>query len=122
MLDADAVVREYMAAWNEPDGERRAALLASVCAADVRYTDPESDVTGLDALSGVIASFRASYPGHVLRLASPVDAHHDLLRFAWLVERPDGTTLGTGLDACRRATDGRLALIAGFFGELADAR
>lgn len=119
MLDADAVVREYVAAWNEHAGDRRATLLARACATDVRYADPESEVTGLDALAGVIASFQATYPEHVLRLSSVVDDHHDVLRFAWLVERPDGTTLSSGLDACRRAVDGRLALIAGFFGELA---
>ena len=112
------VVDEYVAAWNERDADRRAALLASACTSGVRYTDPESDVTGLEALSGVIASFQTSYPDHVLRLASAVDAHHDLLRFAWLVERPDGTALSAGLDACQRASDGRLTLIAGFFGVL----
>lgn len=113
-----AVIDDYEAAWNEPDAERRAALLTSSCAAGVRYADPESDVTGLEALSAVIASFQTSYPGHVLRRASAVDAHHDLLRFSWLVERPDGTTMSGGLDACQLAPDGRLAVIAGFFGEL----
>jgi hypothetical protein len=121
VLEAGAVVREYVAAWNEPDPDRRSALLADSCATDVRYTDPESDVTGLDELAGVIAAFQEAYPGHVLRLASAVDHHHDVLRFAWLAERPDGTTLSAGLDACRRAPDGRLSLIVGFFGELAES-
>ena len=75
-------------------------------------------MTGLDALGGVIASFQTAYPGHLLRLASAVDAHHDVLRFGWVVERRDGTTLSAGVDACVRTSDGRLALIAGFFGEL----
>jgi hypothetical protein len=116
VLDPDAVVRDYVAAWNEPDGDRRLALLTSACTDEVRYTDPESDVTGLDALDGVIASFQTAYPAHLLRLASTVDAHHDVLRFGWLVERPDGTTLSAGVDACVRAANGRLALVAGFFG------
>lgn len=111
------VVGEYVAAWNASDPARRGALLRNACTEDVRYVDPETDVTGLDALSGVIESFQSSYPGHVLRLVGGVDAHHDVLRFAWLVERSDGTTLSAGLDACRRAPDGRLAVIAGFFGE-----
>jgi hypothetical protein len=118
VLDPEAVVRDYVAAWNESEEKRRLALLTRACADEVRYTDPESDVTGLDLLSGVIGSFQAGYPSHVLRLASAVDAHHDVLRFAWLVERPDGTTLSAGIDACVRAADGRLALIAGFFGEV----
>jgi hypothetical protein len=117
VLDLETVVRDYVAAWNEPEEEHRLTLLTSACADEVRYTDPESDVTGPDALSGVIASFQAAYPS-LLRLASAVDAHHDVLRFAWLVERPDGTTLSAGIDACVRAADGRLALIAGFFGEV----
>jgi hypothetical protein len=118
MPAADTIVREYVAAWNEADEDRRATLLASACAADVRYVDPDVDVTGPEALSGVIASFQAAYPAHVLRLASDVDAHHDVLRFAWLVERPDGTTLSAGLDTCQRAADGRLTVIAGFFDAL----
>jgi hypothetical protein len=120
--EAGAVVGTYVAAWNEADGDRRTALLTSACAAGVRYVDPDVDVTSSEALSSVIASFQAAYPAHVLRLASDVDAHHDVLRFAWLVERPDGTTLSAGLDACQRAADGRLMLIAGFFGALAGSR
>jgi hypothetical protein len=118
VLDAGAVVRDYVGAWNETDRARRTRLLAAACAADVRYVDPEADVTGLEGLSAVIASFQTAYPGHILRLASSVDSHHDVLRFAWLVERPDETTLSAGLDACRRAADGRLVLIAGFFDAL----
>ncbi len=117
-LTAEDAVRRYLAAWNEDDPSRRLALLEDACTSDVRYVDPEGDVTGLDALSGVIAAFRAEHPDHALRLASEADAHHDQLRFAWLVERSDGSTFATGLDACVRAADGRLSSIAGFFGEL----
>ena len=117
-MDAEPVVRGYVAAWNERDADARLRLLESACAHGLRYVDPEVEATGLEELSSVIADFQTEYPGHALRLDTAVDAHHDVVRFAWLVERHDGTTLARGMDACLRSADGRLTLVVGFFGSL----
>jgi hypothetical protein len=112
------VVAVYAAAWREVDETRRLALLVESCSDDVAYVDPESETLGRDELSTFIGGFLSAYPGHRLELASRVDVHHSVLRFAWRVERPDGTQLGEGIDACELAADGRLLRITGFFGAL----
>jgi hypothetical protein len=45
--------------------------------------------------------------------------HHDLVRFAWELEAPDGTVAVAGVDVGELAPDGRLRRIAGFFEEAA---
>lgn len=117
-MDAEPVVRGYLAAWNERDADERLRLLERACAPGVRYVDPEVEATGVEELSRVIEDFQAGYPGHALRLDTGVDAHHDVVRFAWLVKRHDGTTLARGMDACIRSAEGRLTLVVGFFGPL----
>ncbi len=112
------VVAVYTAAWREVEEAHRLALLVESCADDVAYVDPDSEILGRDRLSTFIGEFLSTYPGHRLELASRVDSHHSVLRFAWRVNRPDGTVLGEGIDACELAADGRLARITGFFGAL----
>ena len=117
MTPAD-VVAVYAASWREVDEVERLALLAESCADDVVYVDPDAEIFGREELSAFIGEFLSTYPGHRLELASRVDTHHSVLRFAWQVKRPDGTQLGEGIDTCELAGDGRLSRITGFFGAL----
>ncbi len=112
------VVALYAAAWREIDAEKRGDLLERSCVDAVEYVDPQAEVAGRSELATFIGAFLCAHPGHRLELASRVDAHHGVLRFAWRVDRPDGTVMGEGLDACELAEDGRLCRIAGFFGGL----
>ena len=45
---------------------------------------------------------------------SSVDAHHDVLRFAWNNRLASGSVLRQGIDFCMLAADGRFQSIAGF--------
>ena len=112
------LIDRYLAAWNEPDPARRAALIEQVWAADGRLIDPPLAAEGHAGIGDMAAALQAQFPGHQFRRASGIDAHHDQLRFAWQLVGPDGAVALAGLDVGELAADGRLRRIAGFFGEL----
>ena len=113
-----ALIERYLAAWNEPDRDRRAALVADVWAADGRLIDPPRAAAGHAGIAEMGAALQAQFPGHRFRRASGIDAHHDQFRFAWELVGPDGAVALAGLDVGELAPDGRLRRVTGFFGAL----
>jgi len=120
-VTVEDVIAEYSAAWSETDAAARLAMLARTVVEGVPYCDPGAEVTGLEALSDVIAGVQAQFPGAVLLRTSEVDRHHDRIRFAWRFVDPAGEPLLDGIDVCTVADDGRLASFTVFFGPLVDA-
>jgi hypothetical protein len=118
MSDVTTTVDTYLAMWNEPDPARRADHITKAWADDGAYVDPALDAVGHAALSDMVAAVHERFPGHRFRRTSGIDAHHDLVRFGWELAAPDGTVTVAGIDVGELASDGRLARITGFFGEL----
>jgi SnoaL-like domain len=115
-MTPEETVDRYCAAWNEPDPERRRALLREAWDPGARYADPTADVTGVDALAAHIGNVHATYPGARIERLSAVDLHHDVLRFAWRMVLGDGQALPDGIDFGQLGPDGKLTRIIGFFG------
>lgn len=109
-------VERYFAAWNESDDDARASHLAEAFADAARYVDPLSDVSGHDEISTMMGDAQQQYPGMSVQRTTPIDAHHDVVRFGWEITTSDGAQLVTGIDVCQVADDGRLADVRGFFG------
>ena len=118
MSDVTTTVDTYLAMWNEDDPGRRAELIEQAWAPDGRYADPLLEADGHDALSAMVESVHAQFPGHRFRRVSAVDTHHEQCRFAWELVAPDGTITVAGIDIGVLGTDGRLRMIAGFFGDV----
>jgi hypothetical protein len=118
MQNLSRTVEAYVAMWNERDPTCRADLISTAWSADGCYLDPQFEAVGHDALGAMVATAQRQFPDHDLRLASPVDAHHDQVRFAWEVIAPDGSASLTGMDIGSLDSDGRLSRIVGFFGVL----
>ncbi len=116
-MTTDDVVQKYMAAWNEPDAAKRATLLEAAWSDGGVYVDPVARSEGRAGLAEVIAGFHAQRPGSSIVLASGIDQHHDQVRFRWDFLDADGKTLISGIDVGDIADDGRLAKIAGFWGD-----
>jgi len=114
-----ALIDGYCGAWCEADAERRLAMLAEVLADDAVYTDPTTRVVGVEALATHIGTVLAANPGAKVSRTSRVDAHHDVVRFAWQMTLVDGAALPEGVDFVELTSDGtRLRSITGFFGPL----
>ncbi|MBY3217741.1 nuclear transport factor 2 family protein [Rhizobium laguerreae] len=109
----------YCAAWSAETAQQRRALLLSVWSDGATYTDPTVHAIGAEELLVHIAGIKRKHPGAQIRRTSNVDVHHDVARFAWKFEMPDGSSLPEGLDiAVLDAEQKRLTRIIGFFGLL----
>jgi hypothetical protein len=107
------VVDTYIAAWNEPDGERRRALVAETWTPDGRYLDPLMAGEGVAGIAEMIGAAQAQFPGHRFVLAAGPDAHNDVVRFAWTLDGAEGP-VAAGTDFATVGEDGRLHSVTGF--------
>jgi hypothetical protein len=115
---AATTIDGFFRAWNaDTDDDRLAAVRAAYTDAAV-VKDPLADVQGHDAIVAFITGARAQFPGHTFRRSSGIDAHHDLVRFAWQLLDPNGQPVVEGFETGQIAGDGRLSCTLGFFGPL----
>jgi hypothetical protein len=112
------IVDTHIAAYCDPDPERRAARFASVWAPDGELLDPPIEGRGLEAITGLTDVVLGLYPGHRFERTTVVDEHHGWARYGWVLLDPDGTVVLTGTDVVRVDEQGRLTQVVGFFGEL----
>src|SRR4051812_25948659 len=108
-----SVVDTYIAAWNEPDEDRRRALVREAWAEDGTYLDPLMAGAGVDQITAMIGAAQGQFPGHRFELSGGPDAHNDVVRFAWQLVGDDGPVAG-GLDFATVADDGRPRNVTGF--------
>ena len=118
VADLTTVVDAYIASLNELDADTRAGLVAQAWTEEARCADPFQDVTGHEALGQIAPNVQALYPGAQFRRTSGVDTHHEFARFSWEMLGAGGDVLLHGIDAIIIAPDGRIAGLAGFFGDL----
>lgn len=116
-LATSTIVDRYVAAWNERDADARMTKVAAAFTDDARYCDPLADVHGHAGISSMLGALQEAHPGLTIRVTSPVDEHHDLLRFHWAAAGEDGAVAIAGVDVARTAPDGRLADVRRFFGD-----
>lgn len=121
MPTSNEIVRAYGEAWNEPDEAKRRALIEQSWADDGVFEDPRDRAEGREALLALIAGFRQAFAGGSINLTSNIDEHHGRFRFTWRIDDKDGKAVLEGIDFGELAPDGRIKLIAGFWGPLQPA-
>lgn len=114
------MVAVYGDAWNEPDEERRRALLETAWADDGVYCDRTVRAEGREALIANITGFQQQWNGVRIEIRSRVDEHANNFRFAWAMVDADGNVVMEGVDFGRTDPDGRIASITGFSGPLTE--
>ena len=119
--DLTIIIDTHLAAYCEPDANRRAELVATAWSPDGSLIDPPLDGTGHEAIAALTDTVLQHYPDHFFRRTTAVDAHHGFARYGWAMVAADGSTTLTGTDVASVGDDGRLTRIVGFFGELAAA-
>lgn len=112
--DIDQLVSQYLAAWNECDGERRMHHLKATWSESGVYEDPATQLAGLAELHAHIGRCQVLHVDcRVAVTADPV-AHHGRFKLDWTLfdardtEVLSGTDFGE-LDAC-----GRIARLTAF--------
>ena len=115
MTAFDDLAQRYIDTWNETDADARHAAVTALYAEDARYVDPLVDAAGHEAIIATIGAVQQQFPGFRFRLAGPVDAHHDQLRFSWELGPADAAEAPiAGSDVALRDAEGRLVSVFGF--------
>jgi hypothetical protein len=113
-MDANELVKRYLATWNERDAEARRAGITEIWEADGSYVDPLGVAEGREAIDATIAGAQQMFPDFGFRLAGAVDAHHNLARFTWELGPEGGEAVVVGFDVAVLSEDGRLRQVHGF--------
>ncbi|MFJ8744934.1 nuclear transport factor 2 family protein [Embleya sp. NPDC127516] len=113
-IDYTATVENYLAGWNEPDADKRRALVASAFTEDATYTDPLGAVVGHDGITGLIGVVQGQFAGLVFTLGGPVDGHHDVVRFQWHLGPEGAEAPVVGFDVAVLDATGRIKAVHGF--------
>lgn len=109
------LAERYLAVWNEPDAEVRRRAIAALWTEDGSYVDPLFSGEGHAAIEALVAATRCQFRGHVFRIISYVDAHHNIARFTWELSPVGGGECPViGFDVLVAAHDGRLRGVYGF--------
>jgi hypothetical protein len=108
----------HLDAYLEPDMARRVRLIEQVWASDGHLFDPPLDARGHDAIDAMFVTVQGMFAGHSFRRTSGVDTHHGIARYGWELVAPDGAVALSGMDVAVIDQDGKLARVAGFFGDL----
>jgi hypothetical protein len=114
---AAAAANRVYEAWAAGDTDRRADILAEVCAEDVAYANPLKSSVGIRALAELITELTATYPGYLPARTSGVDAHHDTARYEWALRDRAGQAVLGGIEIIHFTPDARLTSIVSFFGQ-----
>jgi hypothetical protein len=110
---------DYVAAWNESSDERRRVLLARSVMPDVEVIHPAwGRSVGVHPLMEHIKGYRSAMPATSVVLASGLDSHNNVARYAWKIIEPPGDQLMEGVDVVDFADDGRLQRIVLFHASL----
>src|SRR3954453_22699435 len=118
VADLTITIDTHLAAYCEPDAERRAVLVGEVWSPQGQLVDPPMEGEGLDAIVGLGDVVVTHYPGHTFTRTTSVDEHHGYARYGWALGAPDGSVALSGTDVATVDTDGRLVKVVGFFGDL----
>ena len=105
---ADLLAANLHGVFGERDAERRRATAAATYTEDVRFTDPEETVVGIDALEAKAAALLAGAPDFVFAEAGPVYVAGDHAALAWTFGPEGAAPVARGVDVIS-VRDGRIS-------------
>jgi hypothetical protein len=108
-------VADWLAAWNEPDPDRRADLLSRCLAAGGRFRDPTAAVDGAGPLADHIGMVQRMAGGARLVGRGAPEPCHGVVRFGWAAVGPGDVVLATGTNVAGTDLDGRFRWLHGFW-------
>jgi hypothetical protein len=117
----DNVIADYFAAWNEHDPDQRRRTLERCLSDDAVLVDPTGRWQGVAGLGERIGRYQSAAPNTEVVIASGLDTHNDLVRYAWKIISQHGDDVIEGIDVAERVDDGRLRRILMFHGPLPPA-
>ena len=118
MADIATTIDTHLAAYCEPDPEKRTDLLQSVWTTSGELVDPPMAASSMEEIAGLVDAVLTHYPDHRFQRTTAVDEHHGFARYGWALVSAEGAAAVAGTDFAQVDGDGRLVRVIGFFGEL----
>ena len=112
----EAIVDGHLAAYCDPDAERRQAAIGRLWNLEGLLIDPPFEARGQQGISDQAATLLAHYPGHRFERTTGIDTHHQFSRYGWRLVSPAGAPVVEGVDILELDVDGRIGRVVGFFG------
>ena len=112
---ASALVDAWFSTWSEPDAPTREASLARIAAADIRFQDKFSCVTGLEDIRAHLAAVHRFMPGLRLERRGEIRYCQWHVLVDWAAVASDGQERGRGTNLFEIDADQRLAKVTGFW-------
>ncbi|MEQ1560896.1 MAG: nuclear transport factor 2 family protein [Methyloglobulus sp.] len=109
-----AIWETYTQSWSEADVSKRLQIFGQCLNPDCVYTDPLTQTTGYDPLSGYMAELHKNVPG-VKFITTDFKNHHDRSLTHWNMVDGNGNVLSQGASYGLYGADGRLLQMTGFF-------
>jgi len=115
MSNANEIVVNYLAAWNETDPRKRHDIVAKTWTDGGIYVDAHRRGDGHASIDAMIEKAQKQFPGYRVRLVSKIEAHNGYIRFSWAAGGTEQAPLYLGgTDFAVAAGDGRLQSVTGF--------
>lgn len=109
--EVESLLDAYVEAWNEPDPERRGALLETALAPEAAFDGPTGTFRGRHAIGQLIDAVRSRMPGAAVERQGPASAvPGGVIRFSWRIRTSSGCVVMEGCDDVELA-GGRLAVV-----------
>jgi hypothetical protein len=112
MIDIKTFVEEYISVWNEPDVERRRAIIRSLWQPDARHLARALEAEGHAGIETRVANAYDKWvreKGYVFRLRDGVDGHHGTIKLRWeMLPAAGGEVISIGFDFMVLGEDGRI--------------
>lgn len=112
MSDLQTFVQDYVAVWNEPDVERRRALIRTLWQEDASHLARTLEAVGYAGIEKRVTDAYQKWvkeKGNIFRLRDGVDGHHDTIKLRWeMLPASGGAVISIGLDFLVLGSDGRI--------------
>ncbi|ANI89704.1 isomerase [Arachidicoccus ginsenosidimutans] len=110
----EEMIEQYVAAWNKQNFEDYKAAFAKCWAEDATYTDPNNAlVKGVEGITELAATSLEKSPHRVFHVLTQPDYHHNVGRYTWKVDLPEGSK--EGFDYFEFNEEHKLTRIVSFF-------
>jgi hypothetical protein len=121
MTAIETLVDSHLAAYADPNAERRLDTIRRTWHPEGRLIDPPFSGLGHTGISELAAKVVAQFPGHSFARTTAIDAHNEFARYGWKLQDPQGKPVMEGYDFATLDVDGKLLQVVGFFGTPAAA-
>ena len=109
--ELDTFVDRYLAMWNEPDADRRRALVEELWAPSAINATATLEAVGHDEITARVTRAFDAFVGtgeHRFEEHRPYAAHHGAVRVWWQMVRTDGAVAAAGQEFLVLDGDGRI--------------